>query len=126
MEAQVETQLMARLPKCRLQPFTPPFMYTSCDYFGPFEVKIGRNKTAKHYGELFTCLNTRVGHCELATDASTTEFLQVLRSFFSYRGYPEVLISDNGSQMVGADRELQLMIEGWDIAKLKEFAPTEV
>ena len=52
MEAQVETQLMAKLPKCRLQPFTPPFMYTSCDYFGPFKVKIGRNKTAKHYAHV--------------------------------------------------------------------------
>ena len=121
MEAQVETQLMTKPPKCRLQRFTTPFMYTSCDYFGPFKVKIGRNKTAKHYGVLFTCLNTRAVHCELATDASTMEFLQVLRRFFSYRGYLEVLISNNGSQMVGADRELQLMIEGWDISKLKEF-----
>ena len=88
MEAQVETQLMAKLPKCRLQPFTPPFMYTSCDYFGPFKVKIGRNKTAKHYGVLFTCLNTRAVHCKLATDVSTMEFLQVLRRFFPYRGVP--------------------------------------
>jgi len=62
MEAQVQTQLMAKLPKCRLQPFTPPFMYTSSDYLGPFKVKIGRNKTAKHYGVLFTCLNTRAVH----------------------------------------------------------------
>jgi hypothetical protein len=42
------------------------------------------------------------------------EFLQVLRRFFSYRGYPKFLLSDNGLQMVGAERELLLMIEGWD------------
>ena len=121
MEAKVETQLMANLPTCRLQPYTPPFLYTSCDYFGPVKVKVGRNKTAKHYGVIFTCLNTRAVHCELASDLTTMEFLQVLRRFFSYRGYPKVLISDNGSQMVGAERELRLMIEGWDNSKLKEY-----
>ena len=112
---------MAKLPSYRLKPFTPPFMYTSCDYFGPIKVKIGRNKTAKHYGVLFTCLNPRAIHCELATDASTMEFLQVLRRFFSYRGYQKVMICDNGSQMVRAERELRLMIEGLDKTKLKEF-----
>ena len=40
------------------------------------------------------------------------EFLQVLRRFFSYRGHLKVMLSDNGSQMVGAERELCLMIEG--------------
>ena len=49
------------------------------------------------------------------------EFLQVLRRFFSYRGYPKVMASDKGSQMVGAERKLRLMIEGLDKAKLKEF-----
>ena len=31
------------------------------------------------------------------------------------------LLSDNGSQMVGAERELSLMIEGWDKTKLSEY-----
>ena len=77
MEAKVETQLMASLPSCRQQPYTPPFLYTSCDYFGPMKVKVGRNKTAKHYGVIFTCLNTRAVHCKLAVDLTTMEFLQV-------------------------------------------------
>ena len=112
---------MANLPSYRLQPYTPPFLYSSCDYFGPIKVKIGRNKTAKHYGVIFTCINTRAVHLELATDASTMEFLHVLRRFFCYRGYPKQMISDNGSQMVGAERELRAMIEGWDIKQLKEY-----
>ena len=116
-----ETQFMANLPSCRQQPYTPPFLYTSCDYFGPMKVKIGRNKFTKHYGVIFTCLNTRAVYCELATDASTMEFLQVLRRFFSYRGYPKMLLSDNGSQMVGAERELRSMIDGWDKEKLREY-----
>jgi len=121
VEAKVTHQFMADLPQCRQQPYTPPFLYTSCDYFGPFKVKIGRNKTTKHYGVVFTCMNTRAVHCELATDASTMELLQVLRRFFSYRGYPKLLISDNGSQMIGAEKELRLMIEGWDTSQLKEY-----
>ena len=130
LEAKVETQLMAALPPSRLQPYTPPFLYSTMDYFGPINVKVSRNKTAKHYGVIFTCMNTRAIHCELATDASAMELLQVLRRFFSYRGYPKLLLSDNGTQMIGADNgtqmigaenELKHMIEGWDESKLKEF-----
>ena len=66
MEHKIETQIMADLPKQRLAPYTPPFYITSCDYFGPYQVKVGRNKTAKHYGVIFTCLNTRAVHLELA------------------------------------------------------------
>ena len=87
MAHKAETQLMGDLPALRLSPQTPPFHYSSCDYFGPYNVKIGRNKTKKHYGVIFTCLNTRAVHLELAVDLSTMEFIQVLRRFFSIRGY---------------------------------------
>ena len=83
MARRVETQRMADLPSVRLAPLTPPFHYTACDYFGPFKVKVGRNKTAKHYGVIFTCLNTRAVHLEKPVDCSTMEFMQVLRRFFS-------------------------------------------
>ena len=59
----------------------------------------------KHYGVIFTCLNTRAVHLELAMDLSTMEFMQVLRRFFSIRGHPALMMSDNGTQMVGAERE---------------------
>ena len=49
------------------------------------------------------------------------ELLQVLRRFFSICGYPKLLLSDNGTQMVGADNELKLMIQNWDERQLKEF-----
>ena len=115
----LETQFMANLPEIRLAPFTPPFHHTACDYFGPIVVKVGRNKTAKHYGVLFICLNTRAVHLELATDCSTMEFLQVLRRFFAIRGTPAVMISDNGTQFVGAEKELKEMVKGWKLAELR-------
>ena len=95
-----ETQMMANLPTSRVAPYTPPFHFTSCDYFGPYHVKVGRNKRAKYYGVIFTCLNTRAVHLELATDCSTMEFLQVLRRFFAVRGQPAQILSDNGTQLL--------------------------
>ena len=121
MEHKLESQLMADLPKQRLAPQTPPFYYTSCDYFGPYAVKVGRNKTAKHYGVIFTCLNTRAIHLELAVDYSTMSYMQVLRRFFSIRGCPHFMLSDNGTQLVGASNELRQMIQGWNIKKLRDF-----
>ena len=77
---------------------------TTCAYFGPIIVNIGRNKTAKHYDILFTCLNTRAVHLELAI-----EFLQVLHRFFSIHGTPAVIISDNGRKRVeGNDQRLEV------------------
>jgi hypothetical protein len=116
-----ETQIMANLPQQRLQPHSPPFHYTSCDYFGPLTVKVGRNKTTKHYGVIFTCLNTRAVHLEIATDCSAMEFIQTLRRFFSIRGYPSEILSDNGTQFVGALTELRQMIQGVDKKTLKDY-----
>ena len=101
-----ETQVMANIPRQRLQPHYPPFHYTSCDYFGPLIVKVGRNKTTKYYGVIFTCLNTRAVHLEVATDCSAMEFIQ------SLRGYPAEILSDN---------DLRKMIQGIDKKKLKDY-----
>ena len=49
------------------------------------------------------------------------EFMQVLRRFFSIRGYPAVMRSDNGSQMVRAARKLREMVKGFDEDQLREF-----
>ena len=121
MAKQCEAQIMAELPQMRLAPYTPPFYSTSCDYFGPIMVKVGRGKRDKHYGVIFTCLNTRAVHLEMATDLSTMEFLQVLRRFFSIRGQPALILSDNGTQFVGAERKLRELLKGLDEVQLKEF-----
>ena len=117
---------MASLPSLQLKPQTPPLCYTACDYFGPYNFKIGRNKTTKHYGVIFTCLNTRAVHLELATDCYKMDFLQVLRRFFCIRGFPTVILSENGTQMVGAERVLREMIEGFDVEQLQQFCAEEV
>ena len=121
LNAKVEEQYMANLPNIRLQPFTPPFYHTACDYFGPYQVKISRNKCDKYYGIIFTCMTTRAVHLELAVDYSTMGLLQALRRFFAIRGQPALMVSDNGTQLVGAERELKEMIKGWSFKELTEF-----
>ena len=45
----------------------------------------------------------------------------VLRRFFCIRGFPAVILSDNGTQMVGAERVLREMIEGFEVEQLQQF-----
>ena len=111
---------MADLPLLRLSPHTL-FYNTARDYFGPYNVKIGRNKNTEQHGVILTCLNTRAVHLELAVDSSTMDFMQVLHRFFSIRGYLAVMMSDNGLQMVGTAKELREMIDNLDFNQLREF-----
>ena len=67
-------------------------------------------------------MNTRAVHLELAVDYSTVEFMQTLRRFFAIRGQPALMMSDNGSQLVGAEHKLREMIQGWNHKELKEFS----
>ena len=59
MTHKAETQLKADLWALCLAPQTPLSYYPLCDYFRPYNVKIGHNKTKKHYGVIFTRLITR-------------------------------------------------------------------
>ena len=47
------------------------------------------------------------------------EFIQVLQQFFAIRGQPAKLLSDNGTQLVGAEKELREMIQEWDVKQLQ-------
>ena len=54
---------------------------------------------AKRYGAPFTCMTTRAVHLELPRDLSTNCFVLCLRRF-------RALQSDNGTNFVGAEKEL--------------------
>jgi transposase InsO family protein len=52
------------------------------------------------------CLATRAVHIELVSDLTTEAFIAALRRFISRRGHCATILSDNGTNFVGADREL--------------------
>ena len=99
---------MADLPEVRVNE-APAFCHTGVDFFGPILIKEkkDRNKTfIKTYGCVFVCMVSKAVHIEVATDLSTEGFLAALRRFIHRRGTPERVYSDNGTNFVGANREL--------------------
>nr|XP_054770423.1 uncharacterized protein LOC129278240 [Lytechinus pictus] len=110
-------QRMADLPENRLLPDEPPFSKVGIDYFGPFEVKRGRRRE-KRYGVMFTCLTVRAIHLEVAHSLDTDSCISAIRRFIARRGNVKEILSDNGTNLVGAERELKREIDGWNTAKI--------
>jgi hypothetical protein len=99
---------MGNLPSKRVQP-ARPFINCGVDYAGPIVIKQskGRGKNSvKTYVALFICLATKAIHLQLVTDCSTETFLGALKRFIARRGMVSSIYSDNGTNIVGANREL--------------------
>lgn len=118
-QSPVGEQKMSDLPADRVTPSKPPFTFTGVDCFGPFHVKRGRS-LVKRYGVLFTCLNLRAIHIEVAHSMDTSSFVEALRRFIARRGSPEEIRSDNGGNFVAAEKELREAIEGWNQQTIHE------
>lgn len=114
-----EVQRMGDLPPERLEA-TPPFTYCGIDCFGPFNIKEGR-KDLKRYGLLLTCLCSRAVHIEVLDDLSTDAFINSLRAFIAIRGPVRQLRSDQGTNFVGARRELLEALKDMDQECLKQL-----
>ena len=113
-------QKMSDLPPERVTPGKPPFSYVGVDYFGPFLVKQGRS-VVKRYGCLFTCLTIRAVHIEIAHSLDTSSFINALQRFICRRNQPVMIRSDNGSNFVGAERELSTALQQWNQTRIAEF-----
>ncbi|XP_062703755.1 uncharacterized protein LOC115259735 [Aedes albopictus] len=105
---------MAPLPEQRLTPNVRPFSYVGIDYMGPLEVTVGRRKE-KRYVVVFTCLVVRAVHLEVSYDLSSESCIMSIRRFSRRRGSPVQIFSDNGTNFVGANRELQQQIKQIDL-----------
>ncbi|XP_062713668.1 uncharacterized protein LOC134290526 [Aedes albopictus] len=98
--------IMAELPSARLDAFARPFTHVGVDFFGPYEIAIGR-RTEKRWGMLATCLTTRAIHIEVANSLNTGSCVMALRNFISRRGKPRTIYSDRGTNFIGANREMK-------------------
>ena len=113
------TQMMAPLPKSRLQQPMRAFERVGVDYGGPYLTKQGRGKTrTKRYLCLFTCLTTRAVHLEMAYALDTDSFINAFSRMVARRGTPAFVLSDNGTNFVGAERELRELVEALDQEKI--------
>lgn len=104
-------QQMGTLPLVRTEQ-ARPFAFVGCDYTGHFEVRMSNRRNAlvtKAYIALFICLSTKAIHLELAADMSTAEFIMSFENFIARRGTPVVLYSDNGTNFIGAGKEINTL-----------------
>ena len=106
-------QVMSHLPEFRVSSGCPAFTSVGLDYAGPIFSKVGRS-LAKRYLCVFTCMATRAVHLEIAHSLDTQSCLQALQRFIGRRGSPRDVYSDNGSNFVGAARELKEAISKWN------------
>ena len=109
---------MADLTQERLDEHVFISTHTGVDSFGPFDVKFLR-RTMKRWCCLFTCLTTRAVHIEVAHSLDNESCLAAVTRFTARRGYPKTIISDNGTNLVGAAKELKAFMNEWDKAKIE-------
>lgn len=105
------TQKMADLPPFRTLP-ARPFTFTGCDFAGPFQIKLNETRnasTTKGYVALFICLTTKAVHLEVVADMSTAEYIMALENFIARRGIPSLMYTDNGTNLVGGEKEIQML-----------------
>ena len=136
------------LEKAFSTPPTPPlptsrvsddlaFTKVGVDFAGPLYVKNiyqSGGEMSKCYIALFTCASTRAIHLELTPDLSANSFIRVLKRFIGRRGFPGLIISDNGTTFKDAkvkkftfERNIELEIEcaysklvGWFFRNMRQ------
>ena len=66
------------------------------------------------YGVLFTCSTTRAVHLDVALDYGTESVLQTIRRLMANKGDIRQIVSNPGSQLQGAAKELSEWRKNWD------------
>ncbi|XP_038117973.1 uncharacterized protein LOC6051048 [Culex quinquefasciatus] len=108
----VHEQLMADLPSVRVCP-AAAFQKVGVDFCGPFYIRypIRRSVPVKCFVAIFVCLVTKAVHMEVVADLSTQAFLAAFKRFVAIRGKSQLVMCDNATNFVGANRELQKLLQ---------------
>ena len=118
---------MADLPSPRVQ-ISRPFSRVGLDYAGPIMLKASKfrgQKTFKGYFIVFVCMATKAAHIEAVSGYDTASFMATFKRFIARRGPCFEIFSDQGTNFVGANSELQKLFTKnsefySEIAKLKQ------
>lgn len=106
-------QQMGNLPPQRVTP-ARPFLNAGVEYAGPVNLKTSELRNSRHvkaYIAVFVCLVSKAIHLELVSDLTTDAFIAAFRRFVARRGRCKTIMSDNGSNFIGAKRELKFLGE---------------
>lgn len=112
-KAKVQTQLMGSLPSVRVTP-ARAFINSGVDYAGPIMLRTSKgrgHKAYKGYICLFVCMVTKAVHLEVVSDLTARGFIEAFKRFVARRGHCANLHSDNGTNFVGASKELQELFD---------------
>ena len=114
-------QLMGPLPSYRTATSLKPFSRVGVDFAGPFETKQGRGKVrTKRYKCLFTCLEVRACHLEMAYGPNTDAFMMAFSRFTKRRGVHTLVVSDNGTNFTSTEKELRAAVRDLDKHRIKQ------
>ena len=85
-----------------------PYSFTGLDYMGPFTIKDpgAENFVSKVYVLMLTCTSSRSVHLEATRSLALNDFLMALDRFFSNRGIPYKIESDNYSTFVRCKKRI--------------------
>jgi hypothetical protein len=121
-------QFTSQLPEVLVKP-SKPFTNAGVEYSGPFYVKHGRKRSktlVKCYVNLFACLFTKAYHLELVSELSTEAYIASFRRFIARQGLCNNIYSDNGTNFVGAEKELKKIIHQKESTeRISNFAPQQ-
>ncbi|XP_033225948.1 uncharacterized protein LOC117178635 [Belonocnema kinseyi] len=107
-----QQQLMSDLSSIRITPPERALMNTGVDYAGPINVRTSKRRghhSHKAWICIFVCCASRSVHLELVSDYTAEAFIAAYIRFISRRGLCRTLSSDEGTNFVGTDRQLQEM-----------------
>ncbi|XP_075977746.1 uncharacterized protein LOC142977620 [Anticarsia gemmatalis] len=107
--ATTKHQLMGELPVSRVTP-SKPFLNSGVDYAGPINMRVSKGRGQRSYKGyicLFICMATRAVHIEAVSDLTSEGFLAAFKRFVARRGHCRNIWSDNGTNFVGAAKELR-------------------
>lgn len=111
--AKTNQQLMGQLPSARVTACRP-FYQSGVDYAGPIAIRPTKGRgyhSTKGYICLFICMTTRAIHLEVVSDLTSPAFLAAFKRFVARRGHCADLWSDNGTNFVGANREMKRIFQ---------------